>query len=108
VRVRRSTLSYGRYWEGLTELQRMTSRLTDAVVMSLNFDRESLPPNPTEEQVRDHQWFRDTLIHLASLLHGVALATLRSDFNMENLVVRAAHACSRPRARQLPCRQAAE
>jgi hypothetical protein len=66
----------------------MTSRLTDAVVLAVNFDRESVPKsNPTAQQVKDHQWFRDTVVHLASLMHGVALATLRTDYNMENLVV---------------------
>lgn len=67
----------------------MSSRLTDAVVLAVNFDRESVPKvNPTTQQVKDHQWFRDTIVHLASLMHGVALATLRTDYNMENLVVR--------------------
>jgi hypothetical protein len=81
-------LSYGRYWEGRSQLQNFTSRLTDAVVLCLTFDREAVPKtNPTEEQVKEHQWFRDTLIHVASLLHGVALATLRTDYNMENIVV---------------------
>jgi phage gp46-like protein len=86
----RSQLSYGRYWEGRTNLQLMTSKLTDAVVMTLTFDREAVPKvNPTEEQVNEHQWFRDTVVHLGSLLHAVALATLRTDYNMENIVVRA-------------------
>ena len=84
----RSNLSYGRYWEGRTNLQLMTSKLTDAVVLALTFDREAVPKiNATEEQVKEHQWFRDTLIHLCSLLHAVALATLRTDYNMENIVV---------------------
>lgn len=88
--VCRSNLSYGRYWEGRTNLQLMTSKLTDAVVLALTFDREAVPKmNATEDQVKEHQWFRDTLIHLCSLLHAVALATLRTDYNMENIVVRA-------------------
>jgi hypothetical protein len=68
----------------------MTSKITDCVVVALAFDRESVHKvSPTEEQVREHQWFRDTVIHLCSLLHAVALATLRTDYNMENIVVRA-------------------
>ena len=67
----------------------MTSKLTDAVVLALTFDREAVPKtNPTEDQVNEHQWFRDTLIHLCSLLPAVALASLRTDYNMENIVVR--------------------
>lgn len=87
--VCRSNLSYGRYWEGRSQLQQMTSKLTDCVVMALKFDRESIPKeNPSEAQLKDHQWFRDTMIHLVSLMHAVALSTLRTDFNMENIVVR--------------------
>lgn len=66
----------------------MTSKLSDAAVLALTFDREAVAKvNPTEEQVKEHQWFRDTVIHLCSLLHAVALATLRTDYNMENIVV---------------------
>ena len=85
----RSNLSYGRYWEGRTQLQQMSSKLTDCVVMALKWDREAFPKeNPTAAQLKDHQWFRDTMIHLVSLMHAVALSTLRTDFNMENIVVR--------------------
>ena len=67
----------------------MSSRLTDAVVLAVNFDKEAVPKsNPSTQHVKDHQWFRDTIVHLASLMHGVALATLRTDYNMENFVVR--------------------
>jgi hypothetical protein len=87
--VCRSQLSYNRYWEGRTQLQRMTSRLTDCVVLCVCLDREAVPKKGySEQQVKDHQWFRDTVLHLASLMHGVALASMRTDYNMENLVVR--------------------
>lgn len=67
----------------------MTSKLTDCVVMALKFDRETISKeNPTQQQIEDHRWFRDTMIHLVSLMHAVALGTLRTDFNMENIVVR--------------------
>ena len=57
--------------------------------MALKWDREAFPKdNPTAAQLRDHQWFCDTMIHLVSLMHAVALSTLRTDFNMENIVVR--------------------
>jgi hypothetical protein len=88
ARVHRSNLSYGRYWEGRGHLATLGSKLTDAVVMCLNFDRESISKtSPTEDQIKGYEWFRNTLIHLVSLMHAVALATLRVDFNMENLVV---------------------
>jgi hypothetical protein len=44
--------------------------------------------NPTDHDRLEHEWFRNTLVHLVSLLHAVALATLRVDLNMENIVVR--------------------
>jgi hypothetical protein len=73
----------------------MTAKLADCIVMALKFDREAVPKqNPTEQQIKDHQWFRDTMIHLVSLLHAVALSTLRTDFNMENIVVRPMHAAA--------------
>ena len=85
----RSNLSYGRYWEGRTQLQQMTARLSDAIRTTLNFDKTAVPrTGATQEEIEEHQWFCDTFVHLISLFHGVALATLRGDYNMENLVVR--------------------
>eukprot|EP00892_Ulva_mutabilis_P004197 jgi/Ulvmu1/2149/UM129_0008.1 len=86
--VFRSNLSYNRYWEGRTQLQQMTARLSDAIRTTLNFDRTAVPKTgATPEEVEEHKWFCDTFVHLISLFHGVALATLRGDYNMENLVV---------------------
>eukprot|EP00892_Ulva_mutabilis_P004193 jgi/Ulvmu1/2145/UM129_0004.1 len=86
--VFRSNLSYNRYWEGRTQLQQMTSKLTDAITTSLNFDKTAVPKvGATQEQIEEHKWFCDTFVHLISLFHGVALATLRGDYNMENVVV---------------------
>ena len=83
-------MSYGRYWEGRTQLQVLTSKLTDAVLMCLCFDREAVPKEkPTHQQIVEHHRFRDTLLHVSSLLHGVALATLRTDYDFDNLIVRA-------------------
>ena len=94
----RNNLSYARYWEGRSQLQQMTGRLTEAVRTTLNFDRITLPDSKSpEEEAEEHRWFCDTLIHLVSLFHAVALATLRSDHDMENLTVRnpalCMHAC---------------
>jgi hypothetical protein len=67
----------------------MSAKLTDAIVMMLKWDREGVPKDsPSPSQIKDHLWFRDTMVHLASLMHAVALSTLRTDFNMENIVVR--------------------
>eukprot|EP00892_Ulva_mutabilis_P007760 jgi/Ulvmu1/5356/UM022_0150.1 len=84
----RNNLSYGRYWEGRTQLQQITAHLSDTVRTAINFDRNALPrEGATQEQIEQHQWFCDTLVHLVSLFHGIALATLRGDYDMENLVV---------------------
>eukprot|EP00892_Ulva_mutabilis_P007761 jgi/Ulvmu1/5357/UM022_0151.1 len=83
-----NNLSYGRYWEGRTQLQQITANLSDAIRTAINFDRNALPrEGATAEQIEQHKWFCDTLMHLVSLFHAVALATLRGDYNMENLVV---------------------
>ena len=85
----RSNLSYNRYWEGRSQLQQMTAKLSDAITTTLNFDKTAVPKTgATQEQIEEHKWFRDTFVHLISLFHGVALATLRGDYNMENIVVR--------------------
>ena len=86
--VSRNNLSYGRYWEGRTQLQQMTAKLSDAVRVAISFDRPAPHSNATAEEVEEHKWFCDTFVHLVSLFHGVALATLRGDFDMENLMVR--------------------
>ena len=95
----RNNLSYGRYWEGRSKLQDITANLSDAVRTAINFDRNAVPKEkPTPEQTEQHEWFCDTFVHLISLFHGVALATLRGDYDMENLVVRPAAAPNAPNA----------
>lgn len=88
----RTQLAYSRYWEGRTQLQTLTSKLTDFIVQCDTFDRMSLPDKPTDDERAAYSHFRDTLVHLVSLLHAVALATLRDDFDMENIKVRASNA----------------
>jgi hypothetical protein len=83
----RAQLAYSRYWEGRTQLQIFASKLTDVTVQALCFDAYTIPEISTlQEQAYDK--FKDNLIHLISLLHAVAIATLREDYNMENITVR--------------------
>jgi hypothetical protein len=84
----RTQLAYSRFFEGRTQVQIFSSRLTDAVVQAVTFCRCALPVEPSEDEGAAFARFRDTLVHLASLLHGVGLATLRSDLDMDNLCVR--------------------
>ena len=93
----RSNFSYQRYTEGRTVLQQFTSKLTDTAVMAVTFDKQVIAKhgNQTDGYSEDtaaaeagHQRFKNTFVHLVSLMHAVALATLRDDYDMENLVVR--------------------
>lgn len=87
----RSNLSYQRYNEGRTALQTLTSKLVDSVMQALAFDGRTLPKDATPDQLAGHLRFKNNLVHLTSLLHAVALATLRDDYDMENIMV-----CSLP------------
>jgi hypothetical protein len=83
----RTELAFRRFWEGHTELQTFASKLTDVVVQCVTFDRTCLPVGATDKQVESHERFRDTLVHLISLLHAVGLETLREDYDFDNLRV---------------------
>ena len=84
----RSQLSYSRYAEGRSELQSLTSKLSDVAVMAACFDLQAVEKDPTTEAWAAHELFVDTFLHLVSLMHAVALATLRDDYDMSNLMVR--------------------
>lgn len=65
----------------------MTMGLVDTVMQAYAFDAKTLPRNATDEQITEHHRFMNNLVHLSSLLHAVALATLRDDYDMENIMV---------------------
>lgn len=68
-------------------MQVFASKLTDVVVQCSTFDQASLPVAATQEEIEGHVRFRDTLVHLVSLMHAVGLATLREDYDLDNLCV---------------------
>lgn len=68
-------------------MQAFASKLTDVAVQALCFDAYTIPETSTL-QAQAYDKFKDNLIHLISLLHAVGLATLRDDYNVENIVVR--------------------
>jgi hypothetical protein len=100
--VYRTNLAYQRYWDGCTSLQKLTSKLTDTAVLGVTLDyknvhaaMEELKKTGTkdkeraaEETKQKHSHFVQKFIHTISLLHAVALATLRTDYCLENLEVR--------------------
>jgi hypothetical protein len=77
-------------------LQMFTCKLTDVVQLAVAQDRHNVREATNEEPMRElraeldsgHQKFKNILCHLVSLLHAVALGTLREDHNLQNLVVR--------------------
>eukprot|EP00210_Caulerpa_lentillifera_P008077 g7712.t1 len=83
--VFRSNFGYSRFWEARTNLQLMTTKWTDAAIQCVKFDFCTLPGTLSEEARQNSQIFQDNIIHLISLLHGVALQNLRRDFETRNL-----------------------
>jgi hypothetical protein len=69
--------------EGRTALQQFTSKLSDLTMQAIAFDRHGLQ-HPSEEALAAHVRFKNNFVHLVSLMHGVALMTMRDDLDMEN------------------------
>ncbi|KAK9805550.1 hypothetical protein WJX72_004682 [[Myrmecia] bisecta] len=86
VIVFRSNLSYTRYWEGRTLLQNMTGRWADFCTQAVVFDSvHECRPGASEAAKRASQRFADSVVHLCSLMHALALQHLRGDWDMNNL-----------------------
>ncbi|KAL0045047.1 hypothetical protein WJX82_006316 [Trebouxia sp. C0006] len=85
--VFRSQLSYGRYWEGRLQLQTMTARWADFCTEALMMDAGTLSAGIQSDPKAwsRAKWFTETTVHLSSLLHGIALQHLRSDWDLSNL-----------------------
>lgn len=84
----RAQQAHLRYRDGLTQLQAFASHVTDAVVQCVALEAASQPPRPTEEEFAAHSHFRDSVLHLASLLHALGLANLRRDLDLDGFEVR--------------------
>ncbi len=63
----------------------MGARWADAALMLLTWDTYTLPPEPTEDECAAAQQFAAALLHLLSLLHGLACQALRRDALLANL-----------------------
>ena len=83
VIIFRTQQSYGRFWEGRTSIQQMSSKWIDSVVMTLAFDRPTKYKD--KDSFREHFEFAYELTEYLSLLHAVAMMDVRMDTNMENL-----------------------
>lgn len=93
--------AYSRYWEAAGALQNMASKWLDGVGMAIAFDaagdascpylygeswERSAEEIPGNKGGPDHQRYVAQLVHIASLLHAVALQDLRRDHDLDNLV----------------------
>lgn len=76
----RASLSYQRYWEGRTSQARFSTRWANAALNALKFDM--LAKEPAKATGVE---FRLEMVHLMSLLHGLAMQALRGDENLDNL-----------------------
>ena len=61
--------------------------IAGTAVQVITFDVGTLPDNATAAQVDAAAAFRDTYLHLTSLLHAIALQTLCQDCDVRNLVL---------------------
>jgi len=94
----RTNFAYLRYWESLDAVQRMGAKWHDAVCMSVSFDApgdETMPylsgynwmlNKPNGPVGARHEIFFNELVHLFSLMHGLALQHLRGDGDLDNLL----------------------
>lgn len=80
--------AYRRFCSTTAHLLQFTGKLVEATAQALTCDLYSQREGSQLQAQQSHARFLDTLIHLGSLLHAVALARLRDDCNMENITVR--------------------
>jgi len=85
--VFRSQLAYQRYWEGRTAIAAMQAKWSDSAAQAVLFSDTDGEPSQSLEM------YRLRIIHLFSLLHAVAIQTLRRpvydkdhDFGLDGLV----------------------
>ena len=81
--VYRVNQSLMRYWEARSAAQNASSKWADAVLMAVAFDDEDGVGVGTLQE--SHEAFACCAVHLGSLLHAVAMHTLRGDRSLETL-----------------------
>lgn len=83
-----------RFREGRTQLQTLTSKLTDLAVLGISldeknlFDNEYLAHRSEASEESKHRRFVAILVHLISLLHAVCCGTLSGDLSTDSIQVR--------------------
>jgi len=81
--VFRLSQSLTRYWEARSASQSLAAKWADAVLMTLTFDEEAV--GVTAESKEQCAAFARSVLHLASLLHAVALHQLRGDCSLDTI-----------------------
>ena len=76
--VFRGNLAYQRFWEGRQHVARFSSYLQDAAMSACCFDEAN-------KEMNQYREWKQELLHQCSLLHSIALQTLRLDDNLDNL-----------------------
>eukprot|EP00294_Goniomonas_avonlea_P011074 CAMPEP_0114546480 /NCGR_PEP_ID=MMETSP0114-20121206/3957_1 /TAXON_ID=31324 /ORGANISM="Goniomonas sp, Strain m" /LENGTH=376 /DNA_ID=CAMNT_0001730979 /DNA_START=45 /DNA_END=1175 /DNA_ORIENTATION=- len=84
--VFRAGLSYGRFWEGRSAINVMTSKWLDACNQVVAYDRITQDP----KAIQDAYLFVRSQVHLFSLLHALALQVLQEDNDLAKIVNEAA------------------
>lgn len=75
----------------------------DTVLQALSFDQHTPPEGAGEEWRGEAACFQRAVVHLASLMHGVALQHLRGDWDLDNLVEHDHHAPPPANVGHHPC-----
>eukprot|EP01043_Picozoa_sp_COSAG02_P008002 COSAG02_NODE_248_length_27133_cov_45.131723_20_plen_642_part_00 len=76
--VFRGNLAYQRFWEGRSAIARFSSYLQDATMSAICFDEAN-------KEMNQYREWKKELLHQSSLLHTLALQTLRLDDDLNNL-----------------------
>jgi len=102
ILVFRNNLAYSRYWEGRTQLAALMGNLTDVAISCISFQHTScccqlgqtqaqaqakalIHTDPPSNNNNNYCQFCDDLIHLVSLMNGLAIQQLRLDNDISNL-----------------------
>jgi len=82
--VYRTNYSYTRWWEALDSVQRMSSKWGDVCVFNMCWDAAASTPGAANNEEAGER-FRQRLVHLCSLMHSLAMQSLRGDKDVNNL-----------------------
>jgi hypothetical protein len=69
------------------DLPQQVNLIAHVFAQVITFDIGALPEDATEEQLQEAAVFRDTYLHLSSLLHATALQALCKEDDGRNLVI---------------------